>query len=196
VRAWPALLLMALAATSPAQDVRTIQIREAQRADERTFAYFARFRTALTARFGNDPLLSMLEWSEQEAQALVHAQANGPGEHVIYQTGKWIYTDGRELKPWAPQAPTSLTRFRLSAVSEPMLREKLRAYRAQSAKAADSLAGVKVGYFGKPFDRLLAEVTVVGMTSFGISVIAFDLKTGQELDVAGAIANARAKRER
>ena len=56
-----------------------------------------------------------------------------------------------------------LTRFRLSAVSESMLREKFRAYRAQPAKAADSLAKVKVGYFGKPFDRLIAEVTVIGM---------------------------------
>ena len=157
-----------------ARRTRATQIREAQRADERTFAYFARFRTALTARFGNDPLLSMLEWTEQEAQALVHAHADGPGEHVIYQTGKWISTDGRELKPWAPRAPTSLTRLRLSAVSEPMLREKLRAYRAQPAKAADSLAGVKVGYFGKPFDRLVAEITVIGMSLFGLSAIVLD----------------------
>ena len=195
MRAWPALLLVAFAATAPAQDVRTIQIREAQRADERTFAYFARFRTALTARFGNDPLLSMLEWSEQEAQALVHAHADGPGELVIFQTGKWISTDGRELKPWAPHAPTSMTRFRLSAVSEPMLREKFRAYRAQPAKAADSLAGVKVGYFGKPFDRLVAQITVIGMASFGLSAMVLDLTTGQELGVAGATADARAKRE-
>ena len=112
------------------------------------------------------------------------------------QTGNWIGTDGRELKPWAPNALPALTRFRLSAVSESMLREKFRAYRAQPAKAADSFAKIKVGYFGTPFDRLIAEVTVIGMgASFSMSAIAFDLKTGQALDVDAAIADVRAKRD-
>ena len=34
----------------------------------------------------------------------MHATPDGPAEHVIYQTGNWISTDGRELKPWAPNA--------------------------------------------------------------------------------------------
>jgi len=76
-----------------------------------------------------------------------------------------------------------------------MLREKIRAYRAQPAKAADQLGTVKVGYFGKPFDRLVAEITVIGTSSFGLSAMVLDLTTGQELGVAGATADARAKRE-
>jgi hypothetical protein len=171
-------------------------VREAQRADERTFAYFARFRAALIQRFGADPLLTKLKWSEQEGEALVHKAPDAPAQHVIWQAGNWISTDGRELKPWAPGADPATARFRLSQVSEAMLRERFKAYRAQPAKAADHLGDVTVGYFGKPFDRLLAEVTVVGMSgSFGMSAIAFDLKTGQSLDVNAAVADARAKRE-
>ena len=184
-----------LAAGVLAEDVRTIQIREAQRTDARTFAYFSQFRTALTTRFGADPLLAMLVFDEQEGQALVHKTPDGPAEHVIYQTGKWISTDGRELKPWAPGASPAVARFRLSAVSEPFLREKFRAHRAQPTNATDHLGEVKIGYFGTPFNRLMVEIQVASMTTFGMSVIAFDLQSGQPLDVNAAIADARAKRE-
>ena len=195
IRRAGALLLLALAIDAGAQDTRAIQIREAQRTDERTFAYFGKFRTALTARFGADPLLSMLAFDEQEGQALVHKTPEGPAEHVIFQTGKWISTDGRQLKPWAPGASPAVARFRLSAVGEPFLRDKFRAYRAQPAKAADHLGAVKVGYFGNPFDRLIAEIQVLGMTTGGLSVIAFDLQSGQPLDINAAIADVRAKRD-
>jgi len=166
-----------LAAGVLAQDVRSIQIREAQRTDGRTFAYFGQFRAALTARFGPDPVLTMLVFDEQEGQALVHKTPDGPAEHVIYQTGKWISTDARELKPWAPGASPAVARFRLSAVSEPFLREKFRAHRAQPANATDHLGAVKIGYFGNPFNRLMVEIQVASMTTFGMSVIAFDLQS-------------------
>lgn len=190
-----ACALVAAALPSSAQDTRAIQIREAQRTDERTFAYFAQFRTALAARFGADPLLSMLAFDEQEGHALVHKSPDAPAEHVIYQAGKWIGTDGRQLKPWAPGADPAVAHFRLSAVSEPMLREKFRAYRTQPGKATDHLGMVTVGYFGTPFNRLMAEVTVASMTTFGLSVWAFDLRGGQPLDVNAAIADARAQRQ-
>lgn len=186
--------LLAVALPASAQDTRAIQIREAQRADERTFAYFAQFRAALTRRFGVDPLLAMLAFSESEAEALVHALPGGPPEHVIFQGGQWIGTDGRQLKPWAPDADPAVARFRLSAVREPLLREKFRAHRAQPAQATDHLGKVTVGYFGAPFNRVLAEVVVGSMTSFGLSVLAFDIATGQALDVKAAIADANAKR--
>ena len=188
------LLAVVFAPGAVAQDTRAIQIREAQRTDERTFAYFAQFRAALAARYGADPLLSMLVFSENEGEALVHATPDAPAEHAIYQEGKWIGTDGRQLKPWAPGADPAVARFRLSAVREPMLRDKFRAHRAQPAKATDHLGGVKVGYFGTPFNRLIAEVTVASMTTFGLSVIAFDLGSGQALDVNAAIAEAQARR--
>ena len=188
--------LAALSASLPvqAQDARAIQIREAQRTDDRTFAYFAQFRTALTQRFGADPVLSMLGFSESEGEALVHASADGPPEHVIFQGGRWIGTDGRQLKPWAPDADPAVARFRLSAVREALLREKFRAHRARPGQATDHLGRVTVGYFGAPFNRVLAEVVVGSMTTFGLSVLAFDVATGQALDVKAAIADANAKR--
>src|SRR4030095_3020681 len=180
-----------------AQDTRTIQIREAQRTDDRTFAYFAQFKAALIARFGADPVLSMLKFDEQEGQALVHASPTGPAEHVIFQTGKWISTDGRQLKAWAPDAEPSVARFRLSAVREAWLRDKFKAHRAQAAKAADYLSPVTIGYFGNPFNRMMVEIGVVSMatSAFKMSVIAFDFTTGQQLDVDAAIAQVKSQRE-
>jgi len=192
-----ALLLLALAAAAGAQDTRSVQIREAQRTDERTFAYYGQFRAALVARFGADPLLSMLEFDEQEGQALVHATPGGPAEHVIFQTGKWISTDGRQLKPWAADADPAVARFRLSSVREAMLREKFKAYRAQPGKAADDMGPVTIGYFGNPFDRMIVEIGVVSMApgAFKMAVIAFDAATGRQLDVDAAIAQVRSQRE-
>lgn len=192
-----ALLLLALAVGAGAQDTRTIQVREAQRTDERTFAYFGQFKAALIARFGADPLLSMLKFDEQEGEALVHAAPAGPAEHVIFQTGKWISTDGRQLKPWAPDADPSVARFRLSAVREAFLRDKFKAHRARAANAADHLGGVTIGYFGNPFNRMIVEIGVVSMSSptFKMSAIAFDFATGQQLDVDAAIAQVKAQRE-
>jgi hypothetical protein len=190
------LLALALAASAGAQDTRTIQVREAQRTDERTFAYFREFRAALSARFGADPLLSMLKFSEQEGEALVHATPAGAAEHVIFQTGKWISTDGRQLKPWAPDADPATAQFRLSAVREPWLRDRFKAHRAKPANAADHLSPVTVGYFGNPFNRMIVEITVVHVgPAFRMSAIAFDFATGAQLDVEAAIAQVKAQRE-
>ena len=192
-----ALLLLALATAAGAQDTRTIQVREAQRTDERTFAYFAQFRAALISRFGADPLLSKLKFDEQEGEALVHATPTGPAEHVIFQTGKWISTDGRQLKAWAPDADPAVARFRLSAVREGFLRDKFKAHRAKPSQAADYLSPVTVGYFGNPFDRMVVEIGRVAMATsdFKMSVIAFDLATGQQLDVDAAIAQVKSQRD-
>jgi hypothetical protein len=197
VRRLAALVLLAFAASAGAQDTRAIQIREAQRTDDRTFSYFAQFRAALTARFGADPLLSMLKFDEQEGQALVHATPTAPAEHVIFQTGKWISTDGRQLKPWAPDADPAVARFRLSAVRESWLRERFKAHRSKPSNAADHMSPVTVGYFGDPFNRMIVETAVVSMASqaFRMSAIAFDFATGQPLDVEAAIAQVKAQRE-
>ena len=197
MRAVAAVLLAAFAAAAGAQDTRAIQVREALRTDDRTFAYFAQFKAALVARFGADPLLSMLKFDEQEGQALVHASPTGPAEHVIFQTGKWISTDGRQLKPWATDADPGVTRFRLSAVREAWLRERFKAHRAKPAQAADYLSPITIGYFGNPFNRMIAEIRVVSAASqaFAMSVAAFDFATGQQLDVEGAIAQVKAQRD-
>ena len=174
--------------------MRAIQIREAQKSDERTIAYLGRFRTALTQKFGGDPLLSMLVIGENEVTALVHAAAAAPAQFVIFQEGKWLDTDGRELKAWAPNADPAVARFRLSRVSDAFLRERFRAHRAQVNRATDALTGIKVGYFGKPFDRLILEYQALSMSRFGFSAQTFDLVTGAPLDVNAAIADARTQR--
>ncbi|MEO8676163.1 MAG: hypothetical protein ABI569_11320 [Casimicrobiaceae bacterium] len=178
-----------------AQDVRAIQISEARKSDERTLAYFDKFRVALIAKFGGDPLLSKIEFSEVEGEALVHASAGAPAEFVIYQTGQWISTDGRQLKPWAPDADPSVSRFRLSAVTDKFVRERFRAHRIKASQAADILGPVTVGYFGAPFNRLVLEVQIASMSTAGLSIASFDLATGAPLDVTGAIATAHAQRE-
>src|SRR5687767_3068698 len=178
-----------------AQDVRAIQAREAQKTDERTLAYLARFRSALTERFGADPLLSALVFSENEGTALVHADSAAPAQFVIFQEGKWIGTDGRELKPWAPNADPAIARFRLSRVTDAFIRERFRAHRAVAARASDHLSPIRVGYFGKPFDRMIMEVQVLSLSRFGMSTAAYDLATGASLDVDAAIADARSQRE-
>jgi hypothetical protein len=138
----------------------------------------------------------MLKFDEQEGEALVHATPTGPTEHVIFQTGKWISTDGRELKAWAPAADPAVARFRLSTVRDSWLRERFKAHRAQASRAADHLSPVTIGYFGTPFNRMIAEIGVLSMGSgFRMSVVAFDFSTAQQLDVDAAIAQAKSQRE-
>lgn len=170
-----------------AQDVRAIQAREARKADERTLAYFEKFRAALTAKAGADPLLSMLVFDEQEAQALVHASRDAPAEHVIYQQGRWIGTDGRQLRPWAPGADAAVARFPLSAVKPTFVQARMNEHRTDPQKATDFLGPVRVGYFGTPVNRLLLEIQVGSMTTFGLSAAQFDLATGAAVDVAAAM---------
>ncbi|MDH4180987.1 MAG: hypothetical protein OEV46_03180 [Betaproteobacteria bacterium] len=170
-----------------AQDVRAIQAREARRTDERTLAYFEKFRAALTAKAGADPLLSMLVFDEQEAQALVHASRDAGAEHVIYRQGAWIGTDGRQLRPWAPEAGAAVARFPLSAVQPSFVRERMNAHRADPQKATDFLGPVRVGYFGAPVNKLLLEIQVGSMSALGLSAVQFDLATGLKVDVAAAL---------
>jgi len=176
------------------QEVKAIQAREALRADDRLFAYYDRFRAALIEKAGADPLLSALVVSENEAQALVHAAPTAPAEHLIWQEGKWISTDGRQLRPWAPEAPASVAQFRLSAVPDKVLRDRVKAYRAGPGRATDFVSTFRVGYFGKPFDRMIAELQVASMTS-GLASAQYDLASGASVDVAGAIKEARTARE-
>ena len=190
-----AVLCMCGVSPAPAQDARAIQVSEARKADDRTLAYFYTFRAALVAKFGGDPLLSKLVWSEVEGEALVHASAGTPAEFVIYQTGQWIPTAGRQLKPWAPDADPSVSQFRLSAVTDKFVRERFRAHRTKASQATDNLGPVTVGYFGAPFNRLILEYQVASMSTAGLTMASFDLATGAPLDVTGAMAAAHAQRE-
>jgi hypothetical protein len=190
----PAAPQAAPAPGSQSQDVKAIQAREALRSDERLLAYHERFRAALVEKAGPDPLLSALVVSENEAQALVHASPAAAAEHVIWQEGKWVSTDGRQLKPWSPDAPASVAQFRLSAVPDRLVRERIKAYRGQPGRATDFVSTVRVGFFGPPFDRTIVELQVASMTS-GLGSAQYDLASGESLDVVGAIKEARAARE-
>ena len=187
-------LLGSASALAQVQDHRAVQAREAQNADNRTLAYLAGFRAALIAKFGADPWLSKLVWNENEVSALVNAMPTAAAEHVIWQEGKWISTDGRQLKPWVTNADPAIALFRLSTVTDKFIRERIRAHRAVPARAADFLMSSTVGYFGKPFDRIVFEMQVGSMTGFGISAVAFDLASGAPLDVNTVIADARTQR--
>jgi len=182
-------------ANAQTPDTRAIQIREAQRSDERLFAYYARFKSALIARYGADPLLSKLQVSEVEGQALVHTRRDAPAEHVIWQEGKWISTANRQLRPWVSATVAQQHLFALSAAGERLWREKFRAHREKPQQAADHLGDVTVGYFGAPFDRLAVEVQVGSMATATIDAFVFDAMTGETLDVKGAVAKARADRD-
>ncbi len=194
---WTSIAIAASIATlasAQAPDTRALQIREAQRSDERLFTYYGRFKTALTARFGADPLLSKLQVSEVEAQALVHPRRDAPAEHVIWQEGKWISTANRQLRPWVSATEAQAHLFPLSAAAEKLWREKFRAHREKPQQAADHLGEVTVGYFGAPFDRLAVEVQVGSMSTGALDAFVFDAANGEMLDVKGTIAKARADR--
>jgi hypothetical protein len=180
-------LLAGALPSAQAQDVRAIQAREARHADERTLAYLERFRSALIARAGADPLLSTLVVDEQEGQALVHASRDAPAEHVIYQQGAWISTDGRQLRPWASAADPAVARFPLSAVKTAFVRDRMNAHRTEPKRATDFLGPLRVGYVGRPVDLLLLEMQVASMTTLGFTAVRFDLATGALVDVAAAL---------
>ena len=182
------LALAFLASALQAQDVREIQAREALRADERLFAYFARFREALASRVGADPWLTMLRVGENEAEALVHEAPGAPAKHVIYQEGRWIDPKPeRKLAPWGRAPNAAAQTFRLSSAGEAQWRAKIKAHRA--AYPRDFLMAISVGWFGTPYDRIMADIQIVSMSG-GPSSLTFDRK-GDAVDVQSAIVDLR-----
>jgi len=163
-------LLVALTAgqalAQPA-DVAAIQAREARNADARTLAALERFRNALVARFGGDPTLTMLEISETEGEALV-VRANGPPEHAIWQGGRWVGTDGRQLKPWASPSIAATHAFALSSVTAEPIRAWLDAWRKVPGQATDFVTGYAIGYESAR-SRIAIRATVGSMTTGRLS---------------------------
>ena len=185
---------IALAPGAHAQDVREIQRQEALRAQVRVFDGYARFRTALIARFGSDPWLSALRTREGESEALVHADAGAEAVHVIWRDGSWLDAPShRRLEPWGRRLPAEARRFRLSSVDVALWQRKLAERRAAPAHAADFVREVTVAWFGAPFDTIAIDIGLAGVV-FSLESIVFDLE-GRMLDVQGAIAKARERRE-
>jgi hypothetical protein len=187
-----ALAFIALAAGAATAQVspetRRIQESEARKADERTLAYLARFKAALAERFGADPRVSMLVVSEVEGEALVHASAGDP-DFVIWQEGRWISTDGRQLKPWATPQVAAANAFPVSRIREAALREAMREYRRDPAKSTDFLGEFTVGY-EPAVAQVVVKQTSASLTTGKLAVFAFDPSTGKRIDLVLAAAKA------
>ena len=179
-----ALVLVALApapAFAQAADIAAIQAREARNADARTIAALERFRQALATRAGADAKLAMLEITESEGEALVVKAGVAP-EHLIFQGDKWIGTDGRRLRPWAPAAVAADHAFALSSVTPAGIRAWLAAWRKTPGQATDFVVEYAFGY-DPALARLVVKATVGSMTTGRLSEQAFDPASGANLDV-------------
>lgn len=180
------LLAACAAVAAPAQpaDVAAIQAREARNADTRTLAALERFRAALVARFGADPMLTMLAWSETEGSALV-LKAGGATEYVIRQGDEWKSTANRKLEPWAPPAVAAANAFRLSSVKTAPIRAWLDAWRKAPGQSADFVTGYSVGY-DPAAGAIVVRTRVGSMTTGKLDEQRFDATTGGRLAIAAA----------
>lgn len=161
-------------------DIVAIQAREARNADQRTIAALERFRTALVARFGADPSLTMLDVSENEGEALVlRAGASAP-EYVIWQGERWMGTENRQLRAWASERIAAANAFPLSSVRVAAIRAWLEAWRKVPAHATDFVAGYQVG-FEPAAGRVVVRTRVGSLSTGRLSQQTFDPATGAPL---------------
>lgn len=179
-----AIVLASPPAAAQAQDVAAIQAREARNADARTLAALERYRQALVARFGADPSLTMLQWSESEGAALV-VRAGGAPEFVIRQGDAWKSTDGRQLRPWASPAVAAANAFPLSSVKPAAVRAWLDAWRKSPGHATDFVTDYQMGY-DPAAGRVVIRATMGSMTTGRLSEQRFDPATGGTVAIAVA----------
>lgn len=165
-------------------DVAAIQAREARNADTRTLAALERFRAALVARFGADPMLTMLAWSETEGSALV-LKPGGATEFVIRQGDEWKSTANRKLDPWAPPAVAAANAFKLSSVKAAPIRAWLDAWRRAPGQSTDFVTGYAVGY-DPAAGTLVVRTRVGSMTTGKLEERRFDAASGGAIAVAAA----------
>lgn len=180
---WRAVAILALAlAPAPAAaqtaDVAAIQAREARNADARTLAALERFRDALVARFGADPLLTMIEWSETEGAALVLRAGVSTPEFVIRQGDAWKSTENRQLRPWASPALAAAHAFPLSSVRAPPIRAWIDAWRKAPGHATDFVTQYAMGH-DPAAGRVVIRAVVGSMATGKLGQQAFDPATGQ-----------------
>ena len=187
--AWGPLLLFALcaggvSAQGTPKSVLDIQISEAKRTDERFLAYITRFKAALVAREGGDPLLMMFKASEVEGEALI-VRPGAPAVHVIWQEGNWIANDGRQLRPWAATDVATANAFHVSEVRDIVVRDAFRAYRTRPGKASDWIGDLTMG-FDPDARALVAQLVIGSLTGGGLGNFTFDPVTGKSVVIARA----------
>jgi hypothetical protein len=115
-----AIVALAIAAFAAAQtpDVATIQAREARNADTRTLAAFDRFRQALAVRYPGDPRLTMLEFGESEATALVLTSPASPRVRDLARRPLDRHREP-EAEPWARPDVAAANAFPLRRFARP-----------------------------------------------------------------------------
>lgn len=174
------------AAAQPA-DVAAIQAREARNADQRTLAALERFRQALVARFGGDPMLAMIEWGESEGAALVRKSPAAPPEFVIWRGEGWIGTEHRKLVPWAKPDVAAANAFPLSSVRPAPIRAWQDAWRRSPGQATDFFMKYAAGY-DPAAGRVVVRATVGSMTTGRMTEQSFDPASGAPVALADAAA--------
>ncbi|CAG0961453.1 hypothetical protein BURK2_00759 [Burkholderiales bacterium] len=176
----------ASSALAQGSSVAEIQAREARNADARTLAALERFRKALIARYGADPKLTMLEFGESEAAALV-MQSGGASEFVIWQENRWSSTANRKLEPWASPSVAAANGFALSVVKPSSIRGWLDAWRGVSGQASDFVMKYEFG-FDPAAVKVVGKARVGSLATGRMAYVAFDAASGQELTIAKAAA--------
>jgi len=185
-----AAILTAAAATpgvagAQAADVAALQAREARNADTRTLAALEGFRQALLARYPGDPKLTMLEFGESEATALVLGSPASPPEFVIWRGDRWVGTESRKLEPWARPDVAAANAFPLSSVRASPFRAWQDGWRRTPGQATDFFMKYAMGY-DPGAGRVVVRATVGSMTTGRIAEQRFDPASGAPVAVAAA----------
>lgn len=179
-----AVTLAPSAAHAQTPGVAAIQASEARNADTRTLAALESFRAALIARFGADPSLAMLRWSETEGSALV-VKPGGGLEFVIRQGDAWKSTDARKPDLRAPPSVAEAHAFKLSSVKAAPIRAWVDAWRNAPGQATDFVSDYAMSY-DPAAGRVVVRAVVGSMTSGKLSQPAFDPGNGSAVALAAA----------
>ena len=179
-----ALYAAPMLAVAQSPSVAEIQAREARNADARILAAFERFRQALAARFGGDPMIAMVEFGESEAAAQV-VRPDGAREFVIRQGERWMGTENRKLEPWAGWTAAAAHAFRLSSIKSAAIRTWLDGWRSVPGQATDFVMKIEFGY-DPAVAKVVGKARVGSMTTGRIAYVAFDPSGGQPVTVAAA----------
>jgi hypothetical protein len=166
-------------------DVAAIQAREARNADARTLAALEHFREALVDRYRGDPRLTMREFGESEATALVLKSPAAAPEFVIWRGGSWIGTENRKLEPWATSDLAAANAFPLSSVRASSFRAWQDAWRKAPGQATDFFMKYSMGY-DPAAGRVVVRASVGSMTIGRIAEQRFDPSSGAPVAVAAA----------
>lgn len=176
--------LVSSVAIAQSADVAAIQASEARKADARTLAALERYRAALVARFGPDPSLALLRWSESEGSAVV-VKPGGATEFVIRQGDEWKSTANRKPELWTPPAVAAANAFKLSSVKPAAVRAWIDAWRKQPGQATDFVTDYAMAY-DPAAGKVVVRTLIGSMTTGKLAQQQFDATSGGAIAIAAA----------